>query len=197
MPTAPGVLMGGTARRHARRPYRTRHKYGLRCSVAGSACADHVPDGRRFTTCGVGLSGGRVRRSVCGGQRLALLSVFLGAVPPSQADASVMGWPKRPICLAMCLPDSHLPRTAGRPASSCLSRWGVLPSGQPTHFGCERLHHSIWERPRGTAAQYSNAIDFDKASLPSNAQIRAQTSLIDHALAPHVAKNALAEAVPL
>jgi len=29
------------------------------------------------------------------------------------------------------------------------------------------------------AAQYSNAIDFDRASLPSNLQIRALTHLID------------------
>jgi hypothetical protein len=31
--------------------------------------------------------------------------------------------------------------------------------------------------PRSTAAKYSNAMDFDKASLLSNAQIHAQTSL--------------------
>jgi hypothetical protein len=33
--------------------------------------------------------------------------------------------------------------------------------------------------PKSTAAQYSNAIDFDRASLRSNAQIHAQTRLID------------------
>jgi len=33
--------------------------------------------------------------------------------------------------------------------------------------------------PRSTAAKYSNAVDFDRASLPSNAQIRAQTRLVD------------------
>jgi hypothetical protein len=36
---------------------------------------------------------------------------------------------------------------------------------------------------RSTATKYSNAIDFDKASLLSNAQIHAQTSL-DHRHAP-------------
>jgi hypothetical protein len=34
--------------------------------------------------------------------------------------------------------------------------------------------------PRSTAAKYSNASDFDRTSLPSNAQIRAQTRLDDH-----------------
>lgn len=34
-------------------------------------------------------------------------------------------------------------------------------------------------RPRSTAVQYSNAIAFDGASLPSNAQIRALTRLVN------------------
>jgi hypothetical protein len=46
------------------------------------------------------------------------------------------------------------------------------------HGGLHKLGVQF-AQPRSTAVQYSNAIDFDRASLPSNAQIRAQTCLDD------------------
>ena len=46
------------------------------------------------------------------------------------------------------------------------------------HGGLHKLGVQF-AQPRSTAVQYSNAIDFDRASLPSNLQIRALTHLID------------------
>ena len=46
------------------------------------------------------------------------------------------------------------------------------------HGGLHKLGVQF-AQPRSTAVQYSNAIDFDRASLPSNAQIHAQTCLDD------------------
>ena len=43
--------------------------------------------------------------------------------------------------------------------------------------GLRKLGCAQSAKPKSTAVQYSNAIDFDRASSPSNAQIRAQRRL--------------------
>jgi len=54
--------------------------------------------------------------------------------------------------------------------------WALLVMNRSLVRGSAGAHFA---RPRSTAAKYSNASDFDRSSLPSNAQIRAQTRLVD------------------
>ena len=49
----------------------------------------------------------------------------------------------------------------------------------PAHIADSASSGVQFAGPRSTAVQYSNAIDFERASLPSNAQIRAPTRLVD------------------
>jgi hypothetical protein len=52
------------------------------------------------------------------------------------------------------------------------------PLGLTQHGGIPQVGFQF-AGPRSTAAKYSNAIGFDRVSLASNAQIRAQTGLVD------------------